>query len=51
MIHMYKYLWNIIVEYGHEAKSSILGLQIVFLAAPRDYHGGDGDDCRARLEL
>ena len=27
-----------IIEYGHEAKPSILGLQIVFLAAPRDYH-------------
>jgi hypothetical protein len=38
------------IEYGHEAKPSILGLQIVFLAAPRDDDGG-GDDCRARLEL
>ena len=36
------------IEYGHEAKPSILGLQIVFLAAPRDY--GD-DDYRARQEL
>ena len=34
-----------IVEYGHEAKPSILGIEIVFLAAPRDYHGGD---CCAR---
>ena len=39
----------VVIEYGHEAKPSILGLQIAFLAAPRDYHG-DGD-CRARLEL
>ena len=39
-----------IIEYGHEAKPSILGLQIVFLAARRDdyYYG---DDYRARLEL
>ena len=36
-----------IIEYGLEAKSPILGLQIVFLAARRDddYYGGD---CRAR---
>ena len=40
-----------IIEYGHEAKPSILGLQIVFLAAPRDDHGGGYGDCRARLEL
>ena len=39
-----------IIEYGHEAKPSILGLQILFLAAPRDY--GDYDYyCRARQEL
>ena len=33
-----------ITEYGHEAKSSIIGLQIVFLAAPRDdgYYGDYG---------
>ena len=38
------------IEYEHEAKPSILGLQIVFLAAPRDDHGRDGD-CRARQKL
>ena len=38
------------IEYGHEAKPSILGQPMVFLAAPRDDHGGD-DDCRARLEF
>ena len=39
----------IIIEYGHEATPSILGLQIVFLAARRDdYYGGY---CRARQEL
>ena len=37
------------VEYGHEAKPSILGLQIVFLAARRD---DDYDDYyRARQEI
>ena len=41
---------NILIEYGHEAKPYILGLQIIFLAAPRDYHH-DGGDYRARLEL
>ena len=39
-----------IIKYGHEAKPSILGLLIVFLAARRDYYGGDGD-YRARQEL
>ena len=39
---------NILIEYGHEAKSSILGLQIVFRAARRDY---SGDDYRARQEV
>ena len=38
------------IYHGHEAKPSILGLQIVFLAARRDY-GGGGDDFRARQEL
>ena len=38
-----------IIEYGHEAKPSILVLQIVFLAAGRDYHGHY--DCRARQKL
>ena len=34
--------YSYIIEYGHEAKPSILGLQIVFLAAPRDdYDYGD----------
>ena len=33
----------------NEAKPSILGLQIFFLAARRDY--GDGGDYRARQEL
>ena len=37
-----------LIEYGHQAKPSILGLQIVFLAAPGDY--GDGD-YRARQEF
>ena len=35
------------IEYGHEAKPSILGLLIVFLAARRDY---GRDDYRARQE-
>ena len=38
-----------IIEYGHEAKPSILGLQIVFLAARMD-DGGYGYYC-ARQEL
>ena len=38
-------------EYGHEAKPSILGLQIVFLAARRDYGDGGGGDYRVRQEL
>ena len=38
-----------IIEHGHEAKPSILWLQIVYLAARRDY---DDYDCyRARQEL
>ena len=46
------YIYKYIIEYGHEAKPSILGLQVVCLAAPRDDDGGDGyGDCRARLEL
>ena len=40
----------LIIEYGHEAKPSILGLQIVFLAARRD-DDDDGDDYRARQKL
>ena len=50
--HIYKQMVHKrkLIEYGHEAKPSILGLQIVFLAAHRDYGGGDGD-CRARQEL
>ena len=40
---------NLLIEYGHEAKPSISGLQIVFLAAPRDYYY-DGD-YRAYQEL
>ena len=40
----------IFIEYGHEAKPSILGLQIIFLAAPRDDHDYGGD-YRARQEL
>ena len=43
---MYLYL---LIEYGHVAKPSILWLQIVFLAARRDYD--DGDYYRARQEL
>ena len=38
------------LEYGHEAKPSILWLQIVFLAARRDYDDY-GDDYRVRQEL
>ena len=41
----------LIIEYGHEAKPSILGLQIVFLAARRDDDDDDGDDYRARRNL
>ena len=41
---------EIFIEYGHEAKPSILGLQIVVLDAPRDY-GGGYYDYRARQEL
>ena len=37
-----------IIEYGHEAKPSILGLQIVFLAARRD---DSHDDYGGRQEL
>ena len=39
----------VFVEYAHEAKPSILGLQLVFLAARRD--DGGGDDYRARQKL
>ena len=41
------------IEYGHDAKPSILGLQIIFLAARRDYGGGGGGggDYRARQKL
>ena len=42
--------YNQIIEYGHEAKPSISGLQIVFLATRRDY-GDGGGDCRARQKL
>ena len=45
-IYIHIYIYNI--EYGHEAKPSILGLQIVFLAARKDY---GGDDYCARQEL
>ena len=40
----------VLVEYGHEAEPSILGLEIVLLAARRD---DDYGDCyyRARQEL
>ena len=41
------YVYKDFFEYGHEAKPSILGLEIVFLAARRDY----GDDYRARQKL
>ena len=37
-----------VVEYGHEAKPSISGLQNIFLATRRDY---DRDDYGARQEL
>ena len=40
----------IIIEYGHEAKPSIIGLQIVFWAARRDEYY-DGYDYRARQKL
>jgi hypothetical protein len=48
-IYIYTYIF-IIIEYGHEAKPSILGLQIVFLAARRD-EVYDGDDYHARQKL
>ena len=42
----------VFIECGHEAKPPILGLQIVFLAARKDYSGDDGDYCaRQELEL
>ena len=41
-----------IIEYGHEAKPSILWVPIVLLAAPRDDDDDDyGYDYRARQEL
>ena len=47
---MFKLLYfYIFIEYGHEAEPSISRLQIVFLAARRDYDYGD--DYRARQEL
>ena len=36
--YIFKYM---IFEYGHEAEPSILRLQIVFLAARRDFGGDD----------
>ena len=39
-----------IIEYGHEAKPSVLGLRTVFLAARTD-DDDCGDDYRARQEL
>ena len=39
-----------IIEYGHEAKPSILWLQIVFVADRREYDD-DYDYYRARQEL
>ena len=39
------------IEYGHEAKPSILGEQIVFLAACRDDHYGGYCRARQKLEL
>ena len=39
---------ELLTEYGHEAKPSILRLQIFFLAAPRDDYG---NDYRARQEI
>ena len=51
MLEVYKMsLCGTFIEYGHEAKPSILGLQIVFLAARRD-DADDGDDYRARQNL
>ena len=49
-IYIYIYIHLYIIEYGHKAKPAILGLQIVFLGAPRDDHDGGGY-CRARQEL
>ena len=40
-IYIYTYIYMYIFEYGHEAKPSILGVQIVFLAARRDYYDDD----------
>ena len=42
------YIYIYIIEYGHQAKPSMLGLQIVFWAARRDY---GRDYYRARQEL
>ena len=47
----YEFLSIVIIEYGHEAKPSILGLQIVLLADPRDDDDGGYGDYRARQEL
>ena len=47
---MYIYIYIHVAEYEHEAKPSIIGLQIFFLAARRDDHYYAGD-CRARQEL
>ena len=41
-----------LIEYGHEAKPSVLGLQIVLSAARRHDDDDDYDDyCGARQEL
>ena len=40
-------MFHAFIEYGHEARPSILGLQMFFLAARRDYDYYV-DDYRAR---
>ena len=52
-IYEYEYVYSYIffIEYGHEAKPSILGLEIVFLAARRDNGDGGGGDYRVRQEF
>ena len=49
-MNLYKCMISVpIIEYGHEAKPSILELEIVFLAARRDDYGDYY--YRARQEL
>ena len=45
-----KYIYTFI-EYGYEAKPSILRVQIVLLAAHRDHYGDGNCNCLARQKL